>query len=54
MSDAVDKLYRRYEYAANVPRRGLLIDGRPALTGIDPERIGDYVIITVRDPLCAY
>ena len=53
-SDAVDKLYRRYEYAANVPRRGLLIDGRPALTGIDPERIGDYVIITVRDPLCAY
>ena len=54
MSDAVDKLYRRYEYAANVPRRGLLIDGKPALTGIDPGRIGDYVIVTVRDPLCAY
>ena len=53
-SDAVDKLYRRYEYAANVPRRGLLIDGKPALTGIDPGRIGDYVIVTVRDPLCAY
>lgn len=51
---AVDKLYRQYEYAANVPRRGLLIDGKPALTGIDPARIGDYVIVMVRDPLCAY
>ena len=54
MSDATDKLYRQYEYAASVPRRGLLIDGKPALTGIDPSRIGDYVIVTVRDPLCAY
>ncbi len=53
-SSAVDKLYRQYEYAANVPRRGLLIDGKPALTGIDPQRIGDYVIVMVRDPLCAY
>jgi uridine phosphorylase len=41
-------------YAANVPRRGLLIDGRPALTGIDSSAVGDYVIMTVRDPLCAY
>lgn len=54
MTDAGDELYRRYRYAANVPRRGLLIDGKPALTGIDPARIGDYVIVTVRDPLCAY
>lgn len=54
MTDAVDELYRRYRYAANVPRRGLSIDGKPALTGIDPARIGDYVIVTVRDPLCAY
>ena len=53
-SSAVDKLYRQYEYATNVPRRGLLIDGKPALTGIDPQRIGDYVIVMVRDPLCAY
>ncbi len=51
---AQDKLYRQYEYAKHLPRRGLLIDGRPALTGIDPARIGDYVIVTVRDPLCAY
>ncbi len=51
---AVDKLYQQYEYAANIPRSGLLIDGKPALTGIDPERIGEYVIVMVRDPLCAY
>ena len=37
-----------------MPRRGLLIDGKPALTGIDPARIGNYVIVMVRDPLCAY
>jgi uridine phosphorylase len=41
-------------YADNVPRRGLYIDGRPALTGIDPDAVGEYVILTVRDPLCAY
>ena len=54
MSDAVDKLYLQYKYASNVPRRGLLIDGKPALTGIEPGRIGSYVIVMVRDPLCAY
>ena len=45
---------RGAHYAANVPRRGLFIDGRPALTGIDPGAVGEYVILTVRDPLCAY
>jgi uridine phosphorylase len=43
-----------YPYAANVPLRGLYVDGRPALSGIDPAAVGEYVIITVRDPLCAY
>ncbi|MGF7237223.1 MAG: nucleoside phosphorylase [Frankia sp.] len=43
-----------YPYARNVPLRGLYIDGKPALSGIDPGRVGDYVILTVRDPLCAY
>jgi len=54
----VDPLNRRllesYPYARNVPLRGLYIDGRPALSGIDPDRVGDHVVITVRDPLCAY
>ena len=29
-------------------------DGRPSLTGIRGETIGDYVLMTVRDPLCGY
>ena len=31
-----------------------MIKGRPALTQIDHEKVGDFVLITVRDPLCAY
>lgn len=50
----VPRLYETYRYRQHVPERGLLIDGRPALTGINPEQIGEYVILTVRDPLCAY
>lgn len=46
--------WESYKYRNNVPLRGLQIDGRPALTGIDPTKIGDYVFIFVRDPLCAY
>jgi uridine phosphorylase len=48
------KVWESYAYRANVPREGLLVDGRPALTGLDPDLVGDYVILTVRDPLCAY
>jgi uridine phosphorylase len=48
------KVWERSEHRGNVPRDGLLIDGRPALTGLDPASVGDYVILTVRDPLCAY
>jgi uridine phosphorylase len=47
-------LLESYPYAANVPLRGLYVGGRPALSGIDPDRVGDHVVITVRDPLCAY
>ena len=43
-----------YAYAGNVPPRGLLINGRPAMTQINPEEAGDFVLLTVRDPLCAY
>jgi uridine phosphorylase len=47
-------LYDSYRLAGNVPRRGLLIEGRPALSQIDPEKVARYVLLTVRDPLCAY
>jgi uridine phosphorylase len=48
------KLLDAYPYAANVPLHGLNLDGKPALSGIEPDAVGEYVIITVRDPLCAY
>jgi uridine phosphorylase len=54
MKESIRKIYEKYDYANHVPLKGLTIDGRPALTGIDPSRIGEYVIITVRDPLCDY
>ena len=46
--------WSRYRYADNVPVSGLLIDGRPALTQVDPQGVGRYVLMMVRDPLCAY
>jgi len=54
MGDVIRKIWDSYEYSSNVPLKGLRIDGRPALTGINPDEIGDYVLVTVRDPLCAY
>lgn len=54
VSDHDQRVLDGYEYAGNVPTHGLLIDGRPALTAIDPSRVARYVLIMVRDPLCAY
>lgn len=51
---SIQKMHERYEYYQNVPERGLVIDGKPAMTQIDPEKAGDFVLVTVRDPLCAY
>lgn len=51
---AIRRIQDQYEYWGNIPPRGLLIEGRPALTQIDPARVGDFVLVTVRDPLCAY
>ncbi len=48
------ELWDSYKYRDNVPLEGLAIDGKPALTGIDPALVGDYVLVFVRDPLCAY
>lgn len=47
-------VWNSYKYRENVPGDGLKIDGRPALTGIDPSKVGDFVLLFVRDPLCAY
>lgn len=52
--DSIRRIHGEYEYYRNVPERGLVIGGRPAMTQIDPEKAGDFVLVTVRDPLCAY
>lgn len=49
-----DKLLENYAYAGHMKAGGFQSQGRPALTGIDPELIGDYVILLVRDPLLSY
>lgn len=51
---SIQRMHDQYEYYKNVPERGLVIKGRPAMTQIDHEKVGDFVLITVRDPLCAY
>jgi uridine phosphorylase len=51
---SIKHIQKQYEYWPNIPPRGLVIDGRPALTQINPDKVGDFVLITVRDPLCAY
>lgn len=38
-------------YRSVLPEGGLVVDGRPALTGVDPARVGRYVVLSVRDPL---
>lgn len=48
------ELWDSYKYKDNVPLEGLVIKGRPALTGVDPALVGDYVLLFVRDPLCGY
>ena len=52
MKRSIKKLLDHYEHLNSLPR--FEIDGRPALTGIDGDQVGDFVILTVRDPLCAY
>lgn len=44
-------IQERYEYWDRVPKRGLLVNGKPAITQIEPDKIGEYLIYMVRDPL---
>ncbi len=52
--ESIHDIVRDYRYNRNIPQRGLLIDNRPAMTQIDPQKVGEYVLVTVRDPLCSY
>ena len=52
--DCFKKIITNYDYADRLKPGGFVIDGKPALTQIDPELVGDYVIMVVRDPLLVY
>lgn len=52
--DSIRRMHEEYEYYQNVPERGFLIDEKPALTQIDYDKVGDYVLVVVRDALIAY
>ncbi len=52
--ESIKSIHSRYEYYKNIPEQGFFINGKPALTQIEPSKVGDFVLITVRDPLCAY
>jgi len=49
-----EKINQQYDYSDRMHPGGFSINGKPALTGIDPDLIGDYVIMVVRDPLLEY
>ncbi len=51
---SIEAIQNQFEYRDNVPPSGFFIDGKPALTQIDTSKVGDYVILLVRDALCAY
>lgn len=51
---SIGHIHKRFEYDGNIPPKGFFINGRPALTQIDPARVGDFVIVLVRDALCSY
>ncbi len=52
MKKSVKKLLDNYEHLDYLPNFDA--GGRPGLTRVDPDLLGDYVILTVRDPLCDY
>jgi uridine phosphorylase len=49
--DLSKDVWSSYKYRDHVPLRGLQINGRPALTGLTPALVGEYVLLFVRDPL---
>jgi len=51
---SIQLMQERYEYWDRIPKQGLSINGRPAITQINPELVGEYLIYTVRDPLAVY
>lgn len=53
MRKCFEELLNDYKHLDYLPKF-ITEDGRPSLTGITGDTIGDYVLMTVRDPLCGY
>lgn len=51
---SIAHIHQQFEYDDNIPQSGFFIQGRPALTQIDTSKVGDFVLVLVRDALCAY
>lgn len=51
---SIQLMQERYEYWSRVPYPGLVINNKPAITQVDIDKVGDYLIYLVRDPLGAY
>ena len=51
---SISHIHDKFEYYGNIPEKGFFINGRPALTQIDTKKVGDFVIVLVRDALCSY
>lgn len=52
MKRSIKKLLDHYEHLNYLPNFDS--DGKPGLTRVDPSQLGDYIILTVRDPLIDY
>ncbi len=51
---SIKEMHDKHPYYKNIPEKGLVIDNKPAMTQIDASKVGDYVLVVVRDPLCSY
>ena len=54
MEPKFQKIISKYDYADQLAPGGFVIGGKTALTKIDGDLVGDYVIMTARDPLLDY
>lgn len=60
MRDSVRRILKDYAYrdcmepGDIMAPGGFVIDGKPCCTAIDPDKVGRYVVMLVRDPLLAY
>lgn len=60
MKNSVKRILDNYAYKDRMEAGGIMepgglkIDGKPAMTGINPDKVGRYVVMLVRDPLLVY